>query len=339
MRVFVTGGAGFIGCNLAAHHIHKADEVVVFDDLSRTGTAKNVDWLKALGGDRFTFIHGDVRDHEHVVAALPRDADIVYHMAGQVAVTTSVQKPREDFEVNALGTFNVLDAVRVNVPEAVFFYASTNKVYGELADVRVVEKPSRYDYADCPDGISEEQPLSFHSPYGCSKGCADQYVRDYARIYGLRTVVFRQSCIYGTRQFGIEDQGWVAHFCIAAAQGRPLTICGDGKQVRDILWIGDLVAAFAAAYRHIDTCAGEVFNIGGGPENTMSVWYEFKKYLVALSGRPVDAAFDKWRSGDQKIYMSDIRKAKRVLGWAPTVDVQQGITRLWQWVVENPGLF
>jgi CDP-paratose 2-epimerase len=338
MKVLITGGAGFIGCNLANYHLDQGDEVVVFDDLSRKGTQKNLDWLKE-GHDSLIFVRADVRDYGAVCDTISSEVDRVYHMAGQVAVTTSVQDPRKDFEVNALGTFNVLEAVRVYAPDAMIFYASTNKVYGAMEEIQVVEKGTRYDYRDYPYGIPESQPLDFHSPYGCSKGAGDQYVRDYARIYGLRTVVFRQSCIYGTRQFGVEDQGWLAHFCIAARMGHPITIFGDGKQVRDVLWVDDLIRAYQDAADHIDTATGEIYNIGGGPENTMSIWAEFGPLLERLARRAIPVAYAEWRPGDQAVYIGDIRKAERELGWEPEVSVNEGVEKLWQWVDRNPKYF
>src|SRR5229473_1426803 len=226
--------------------------------------------------------------------------------AGQVAVTTSVTDPRTDFDINALGTLNVLEAARLAGRRPPIVTTSTNKVYGELEQVAVVEERRRYRFADRPDGISEDQPLDFHSPYGCSKGAADQYVRDYARIYGLPTVVFRMSCIYGPRQFGTEDQGWVAHFVISALTGKPITIYGNGKQVRDVLFVDDLVRAFRLAADNIDTVAGEVFNIGGGPPNTLSVWDEFGELLRGLTNRTITVEFEDWRPGDQPCYVSNI---------------------------------
>jgi CDP-paratose 2-epimerase len=338
MRVFITGGAGFIGCNLADYHLRRGHTVVVFDNLSRRGTDSNLAWLRQNHGERLSFVHGDIRDAEALCAALPPDAERVYHLAGQVAVTTSVLDPREDFTINALGTFNVLEAVRAGAPRAVLLYASTNKVYGEMADAAIVEDALRYRYRDRPDGIGEEQPLDFHSPYGCSKGCGDQYVRDYARIYGLRTVVMRQSCIYGTRQLGVEDQGWVAHFCIAASLGRPISIYGDGKQVRDVLWIDDLIAAYEAAAQHATT-AGQIYNIGGGPGETMAVWKEFGPMLQELAGQPLAVRHAAWRPGDQLVYISDIRKAERELGWRPQVSIGEGIQRLWRWIGAHRELF
>jgi CDP-paratose 2-epimerase len=339
MEVFITGGAGFIGSNLADYHLRRGDRVVVFDNLSRRGADCNLEWLQQRYGERLDFRYGDIRDYDALATALPADAARVYHMAGQVAVTTSIVNAREDFEINALGTFNMVEAVRHTAPGAVLFYASTNKVYGGMETVATAEDGVRYRYVDYPDGIGEAYPLDFHSPYGCSKGAGDQYVRDYARIFGLKTVVMRQSCIYGPRQLGVEDQGWVAHFCIAAQYGRPISIYGDGKQVRDVLWIDDLVAAYEAAADRIDVAAGQVYNLGGGPRNTMSIWTEFGPILERLAGRPIPVTYGDWRAGDQHVFVSDIRKAERELGWQPCVSVDEGIERLWQWVGAHPELF
>ena len=339
MKVFITGGAGFVGANVADHHLGLGDEVVIFDNLSREGTSGNVDWLRERHSDRPGLVHGDIRDFASLRDALAPGADRVYHLAAQVAVTTSVREPRDDFEINALGTFNVLEAVRRSAPEAVVLYASTNKVYGAMESVAIVEEETRYRYRDLPKGISEDRPLDFHSPYGCSKGSGDQYVRDYARIYGLRTVVLRQSCIYGERQMGAEDQGWMAYFCIAARLGWPITIYGNGKQVRDVLWIGDLIDAYDKAASQIDASAGEIFNIGGGPSKTVSVWREFGPMLERQAGSALSVTFGDWRPGDQPVYVSDIRKAERVLGWRPKVSVEEGVGRLWRWVDANTTLF
>jgi CDP-paratose 2-epimerase len=339
MKVFITGGAGFIGCNLADFHLKQGHEVIIFDNLSRRGTDCNLTWLQERFGDQLTFILGDIRDFEALRSALPSNVDRVYHMAGQVAVTTSVINPREDFDINALGTFNMLEAIRNVAPQAITFYASTNKVYGGMESVSIVENGTRYEFRDFPYGIPEEHPLDFHSPYGCSKGSGDQYFRDYARIYGLKTIVMRQSCVYGTRQLGVEDQGWIAHFCIAAFQGRPVTIYGNGKQVRDVLWIDDLIAAYEAAAARIDLTAGQTYNIGGGPDNIVSIWMEFGPMLEKLAGHPIPVNCAEWRPGDQLAYISDIRKAERDLGWKPQVSITEGVERLWHWIRENPELF
>jgi CDP-paratose 2-epimerase len=338
MHIFITGGAGFIGSNLAHHYLAQGHVVTVFDNLSRKGSDKNLAWLQSNHGSALKFVKGDVRDYA-ALADTVQGAERVFHMASQVAVTTSVVDPRTDFEINALGTFNVLEAVRASAPQAVVYYASTNKVYGGMEEIAVVEEATRYRYSDLPGGIPESQLLDFHSPYGCSKGAGDQYVRDYARIYGLRTVVFRQSCIYGTRQFGVEDQGWVAHFVIAAVRGRSINIYGNGKQVRDVLWVQDLVRAYDLAAEHIDVAAGRIYNVGGGPENAMSIWAEFGPILQELAGHPIPVKFGEWRPGDQPVYISDIGRAKRQLGWSPRVGLKEGIGRLWDWVSQNPALF
>jgi CDP-paratose 2-epimerase len=339
MRYLITGGAGFIGSNYVRRLVERDERVTVYDNLSRRGAEANLAWLRdEFGADAFTFVRGDVRDAA-LLAATARDAEVIVHLASQVAVTTSVLQPREDFECNALGTFNVLEAARLSGRHPVMLYASTNKVYGGMEDVEVVEGETRYRYRDLPEGVPESKPLDFHSPYGCSKGAGDQYVRDYARIYDLPTVVFRQSCIYGPRQFGVEDQGWVAWFIIAAVLGKPITIYGDGKQVRDVLYVEDLLDIYDTAVAQIDGVAGEIYNVGGGPENVLSIWQEVGPLLERLLGRRIEVAWDDWRPGDQRIYVSDIRKAGRELGWRPNVDVEEGIRRLYQWVVDHLTLF
>ncbi len=337
-KILVTGGCGFIGSNLMDRLLARGENAVAFDNLSRRGAVKNAAWLREKYGKKLEVIEGDVRD-ARAIADAARDADIIYHFAAQVAVTTSVTDPRNDFDVNALGTFNTLEAARASGKNPVFVFSSTNKVYGGMEDVLVVEQATRYAFSDLPGGVSEAQPLDFHSPYGCSKGSADQYVRDYARIYGLRSVVFRQSAIYGYRQFGEEDQGWLAWFIIAAVTGKPITIYGDGKQVRDMLFIDDLLDGYDAARKHIDRVAGRVYNIGGGPRNTISVWTEFGPMLEKLHGSPIPAKYGDWRPGDQKVCVYDISKAHRELGWQPKVNVQTGVERLYRWVKENQSLF
>lgn len=338
-KYLVTGGAGFIGSNYVHRLLSRGEHVTIYDNLSRAGASKNLAWLEeTFGKNGSRLIVGDVAAASHLTEAA-RDADVVIHLAGQVAVTTSVVHPREDFEANALGTFNALEAARASGRNPVFVYASTNKVYGGMEDVALAEEPMRWRYADLEHGCPETQPLDFHSPYGCSKGAGDQYVRDYARIYGLRTVVMRQSCIYGPRQFGIEDQGWVAWFVIAAVMGRPITIYGDGKQVRDVLHVDDLLDAYDAAIEQIDLAAGQVYNIGGGPENVMSVWAEFGPMLERLLGKEIPVARGDWRPGDQKVFYADIRKAERELGWKPKIGVEKGVERLFEWVKENQDLF
>jgi CDP-paratose 2-epimerase len=337
--ILVTGGAGFVGSNLVNNLLNDGYQVTVFDALLRRGTEHNLTWLQRRHGvGRLRFVQGDVRDFE-ALRPVAAEAKIIYHLAGQVAVTTSVEDPRTDYEVNAQGTFNVLEAARLGGHHPAVVFTSTNKVYGGMDDVAVVEGTTRYEYRDYPEGISESQPLDFHSPYGCSKGAADQYVRDYARIYKLPTVVFRMSCIYGPRQFGNEDQGWLAHFLIAALTGHPITIYGNGKQVRDVLFVDDLVRALRLAAENIDVTAGQVFNIGGGPANTLAVWQEFRELLADLKGEKVPVRYDDWRPGDQPCYVSDIRKAKQCFGWEPQVSKEEGVGQLWEWVSSHRSLF
>jgi CDP-paratose 2-epimerase len=337
-RILVTGGAGFIGSNLCHRLLSEGHDVTIYDNLGRRGTEKNVAWLRENHGESFALVDADVRDYPAVQRAV-EGHEVVYHLAAQVAVTWSVSDPREDFQINALGTLNVLEAARSCSSPPIVLLTSTNKVYGAMEEVEIVEMDTRYAYASLPEGVSEAQPLDFHSPYGCSKGAADQYVRDYARIYGLKTVVFRMSCIYGPRQFGVEDQGWVAHFIISSILGRPITIYGDGKQVRDILYVDDLLAAFELAVDRIDVSAGQVYNVGGGPENTISVWAEFGPMIAELLGHRVGVVYDEWRPGDQPVYVSDTSKAQRELGWQPRTSARQGIEQLFQWVTENKSLF
>lgn len=338
MNIFITGGAGFIGCNSADYFLQQGHTVTLFDNLSRAGGPANLAWLQERHNKHLHFVRGDVRDYDALLAAIP-GADVVLHLASQVAVTSSVQNPREDFEINALGTFNVLEAVRHRCPEAAVLYASTNKVYGSMEAARVTLQGNRYGYTDYPYGIPETYPLEFYSPYGNSKGAGDQYTIDYARIYGLRTLVFRQSCIYGQRQFGVEDQGWVAHFVIAVAKNRPITIYGDGRQVRDLLHVSDLIRAYESGIARIDELRGEAFNLGGGPANTLSVWTEFGPLLETLAGRPIPVTYGEWRPGDQRVFIADIRKAAEQLNWQPTISPVAGIRDLYAWVTANPHLF
>lgn len=338
MHILITGGAGFIGCNAADYFLRRGDAVAIFDNLSRRGAAANLAWLQERHGARLHFVRGDVRDYAAVAAAMA-GADAVLHLAGQVAVTTSVHRPREDFEINALGTFNVLEALRQVAPHAALINASTNKVYGGMEQVTVADWGERYGYADLPHGVSEATPLDFHSPYGCSKGAGDQYTIDYARIYGLKTVSLRQSCIYGPRQFGVEDQGWVAHFVIAAVLDRPINVYGDGKQVRDLLHIDDLLRAYDLAFARAEQVAGQAFNLGGGPANALAVWTQFGPLLERLVGRPLRVTYGPWRPGDQRVFIADTRKAARLLGWQPTIAPADGIADLYHWVAAQRALF
>jgi CDP-paratose 2-epimerase len=331
-KMLITGGAGFIGSNAAVHFVQKGWEVHLFDSLQRRGTESNLDALRAEIDVGFT--RGDIRDDEAFVACIRQEGpfDAVLHLAAQVAVTTSVADPREDFEVNALGTFNVLESVRRHTPKAKVIFASTNKVYGDLRNHQVVKGESGYEFSDIPNGVDESTLLDFHSPYGCSKGAADQYMHDYSRIYGLRTYVLRQSCIYGTRQVGIEDQGWVAWFAIAALLGKPITVYGDGHQVRDLLWVEDLVDLYERCL--LSDHHGLVLNVGGGRNNCLSVRGALKE-IGNLRGAPLKPVEADWRPGDQKCFYSNNSAARRVLGWQPTTTVKDGLARLWAWVRAN----
>ena len=332
MRVVITGGAGFIGSNLTSYFLEHGNEVVVFDNLSRPGTAINANWLNSLHG-KLRIVTADVHDYD-ALRSVVRGADAIYHLAAQVAVTASVADPRLDFEVNAQGTFNVLEAIRSECPSAFLAYSSTNKVYGAMEDWEVLKDRRRYIYAAHPEGVPEDRPLDFHSPYGCSKGTGDQYVRDYARIYGLNSVVFRQACIYGPHQFGNEDQGWVAHLVVQAAKGRPITIYGDGFQVRDVLHVDDLVLCYARAIERSSAIRGQVFNVGGGPGSTLSL-NELVAYLESKFERHLQYQFADWRPGDQRVYISNIRKAAEILDWEPSIGVERGLDQLISWVAEN----
>jgi CDP-paratose 2-epimerase len=339
MNFLITGGAGFIGSNCADNFLNQGHSVTIFDNFTRPGSHMNVAWLhERFDEPQLRVVEGDIRHYEALLNAV-NGVEVVLHLASQVAVTLSILDPREDFESNALGTFNVLEAVRNAAPQAAILYASTNKVYGGMENVQISEEASRYTYTDHVYGIPETYPLDFHSPYGCSKGAGDQYVRDYARIYGLRTLVFRQSCIYGRRQFGVEDQGWVAHFAIAAAKGQPITIYGDGKQIRDLLHISDLIKAYEQGIARIDNLASEVFNIGGGPENTLSIWAEFGPLLEEQCGRSIPIERSDWRPGDQRVFVADIRKAQEQLEWRPRVSPRDGIADLYSWITSNIDLF
>jgi len=334
-KILITGGAGFIGINVAAYYIKRGAEIIIFDNLSRRGADLNLKWLREQGN--FNFVKGDVTDYKKIVSVFKKDKNInvVFHEAAQTAVTTSVKNPRQDFNDNALGTFNLLEALRNFSPKTILIYASTNKVYGDLKDIPLKEDKKRYTFKDLryKKGISEKQLLDFHSPYSCSKGAADQYVRDYARIFGLRTVVFRQSCIYGPRQFGVEDQGWTAWFIIASLLGKPLTIYGDGKQVRDLLYIDDLISAYDLVIKNIDKTSGQIYNIGGGYKNTLSL-LELIDYLKNF-GPKIKYSFSKVRAGDQKIFISDNSRAKKHFGWSPKVSIDEGIKNLYSWISEN----
>lgn len=337
-KILITGGAGFIGSNTAAYYLNKGVKVAVLDNLSRPGARLNVKWLASLGG-KLEIVKADIRYNQRILNREVERADAVIHLAAQVAATTSVRNPREDFETNAVGTFNLLEAIRNSKRKPPFIYSSTNKVYGNMENVKVKKLKTRYAYVDYEKGISEDFPLDFHSPYGCSKGAADQYTRDYARIYGLPTVVFRQSSIYGPRQFGMEDQGWIAWFIIAALLDRQINLDGDGLQVRDVLYINDLVELFDTTLQNIDKVKGEVFNVGGGHKMTLSVWSEFEPMLREMLGKKVKIKYFDWRPGDQRIYVSDIRKVRKFLGWEPKTTVEEGVEKFFNWAKNNKKLF
>jgi CDP-paratose 2-epimerase len=337
-KILVTGGAGFIGVNAASHFASRGWDVTVVDNLSRRGTDQNLSWLMQQH-PAIRFERLDIRDATAMEGVLhDQQPQMVLHLAGQVAVTTSYQNPREDFEINALGTFNILEAVRHKAPDAFVLFSSTNKVYGGLESVPVVQGPNGWQFRDLKGGIPESQPLDFHSPYGCSKGVADQYTIDYARIYGLQTCNFRQSCIYGTRQFGIEDQGWVAWFSIAALLGKPITLYGDGWQTRDVLDVRDLVQAYEVAWERRQSIAGQAFNIGGGPDNTLCLrdLLRFLEEELSVSLQPAIAAP---RPGDQPVFVCDLSRAADKLGWRPQIDVESGVRHLIRWVRDNRELF
>ncbi|MGE0385023.1 MAG: NAD-dependent epimerase/dehydratase family protein [Gammaproteobacteria bacterium] len=335
-RFLITGGCGFLGANLAAEALARGAELCVFDNLSRVGSARNLEWLRDQGG--FGFVHGDVRNAHDVERAVAQfKPEVVFHVAGQVAMTTSLQAPRMDFEINALGTLNVLEALRVHAPRAALFYSSTNKVYGDLEWLAYEEGATRYTVPGHPGGFDESLPLDFATPYGCSKGAADQYIRDYARVYGMGTVVFRHSSMYGGRQFPTVDQGWIGWFCREAlarasdpAAG-PIEIAGNGKQVRDVLHADDMRRLYFAAVERIDLVRGEIFNVGGGMGNSLSL-LELIDLLAGQVGRALPLLHNPPRPSDQKSFVADIGKAGRLLGWRPQVDAATGVRAMLDWL-------
>jgi CDP-paratose 2-epimerase len=337
--VLVTGGAGFIGSNIAHRLASEGHDVLVFDALSRPGVERNLHWLQSCHPKRVSFVRGDVRDEDSLAAAA-RQASAVFHMAAQVAVTTSMVEPREDFDINVRGTLHLLDALRLSGRRIPLIFASTNKVYGDLADVEFRLEGGAYRPAE-PEirahGISEQRPLDFHTPYGCSKGAADQYVLDYARSFGLPTAVLRMSCIYGERQMGTEDQGWVAHFLIRALSGEPITLYGDGHQVRDILDVRDAVDAYMAAWRQIEAISGRAFNLGGGPDNAVSL-RQIVAEIGELTGREPDLRFDDWRAGDQRYFVADTRLICSTMGLKPARGWREGVADLAAWLAAERGL-
>jgi CDP-paratose 2-epimerase len=334
-NVLITGGAGFIGINTSEFYLKNGDSVTILDNFSRKGSKENIKSLKDAYKSQLKIVEQDVRDNNQVLKNSVQSADLIFHLAGQVAVTTSIANPREDFEINALGTFNVLELARKSKKNPIFIYSSTNKVYGNLNRLKIVKTAKRYKFADLPYGVNESYPVDFYSPYGCSKGTADQYVHDYHRIYGLRSIVFRQSCIYGPHQFGVEDQGWVSWFLIALRLGQKITIYGDGKQVRDLLYVSDLVNGYNLAISNIDKTSGKIYNIGGGINNSISIWKDLEPVIRELTGQIFKVAYADERPGDQKIYISDTRLAKKDFGWKPMVGVKDGIGKLHDWIKEN----
>lgn len=334
MKMLITGGSGFIGTNAAVYFSKKGWQVTVVDDFSRSGSRTNEAFLRA-SVPGITIIEMNVADTGRAVSEHIEGGayDVIIHAAAQVAVTTSVTEPMMDFNTNAFGTLAVLDGARRATKKPIVLFTSTNKVYGGLEHVAVKDEGTRYVFPDMPYGVPEEMLLDFHSPYGCSKGAADQYVRDWHRIYDVPTVVFRQSCIYGSHQFGIVDQGWVAFLTMRALFGKPITIYGTGKQVRDILHVNDLLRAFNAAIENIGKTKGQIYNIGGGPEYTSSI-LEFVSFLKKKVDT-VPVAHSDWRPGDQKLYISDIRKAERDFGWKPEIALEQGFDDMFAWIKEN----
>jgi CDP-paratose 2-epimerase len=337
--ILITGGAGFIGCNIANRLAGEGHRILIYDALSRPGVETNLAWLEEQHGAKIERLIADVRD-EDALARAAREAKAVFHMAAQVAVTTSLVDPREDFEINLRGTLNLLDALRLKGDGTPLIFASTNKVYGDLADIDFRLEGQRYVPQD-PDvaehGISETRPLDFHTPYGCSKGAADQYVLDYARSFGVPAAVIRMSCIYGLRQMGTEDQGWVAHFLIQALEGKPITLYGDGYQVRDILDVSNAVEAYLHTWQRIDQVSGRAFNLGGGPANAVSL-RELLAHISALLGRELDVRFSDWRAGDQRYFVADTRLINAELGLSPAVPWKEGVARLADWLRESRGL-
>jgi len=336
MKLLITGGCGFLGSNLASDALTRGDDLVVFDNLYRNGSRENLTWLQTQG--KFTFEHGDIRNQNDIARVIQAfKPDAIFHLAGQVAMTTSIANPRMDFEVNVMGTHNLLEAVRQHAPNATVVYSSTNKVYGDLEQYTYVETDTRYQCVEHPNGINEQTQLSFHSPYGCSKGAADQYMLDYARIFGLKTVVFRHSSMYGGRQFATYDQGWVGWFCqktIETSKGllkEPFTISGTGKQVRDVLHADDMKRLYMAAVNHIDRATGQAFNVGGGIENSLSL-LELFALLERIANVKLGYTKLPVRESDQRVFVSDLAKAKQLLNWQPAVSAQEGVARMVEWV-------
>lgn len=339
MKLLITGGCGFLGSNLAAHAIEKGMDLVVFDSLYRAGSLANLSWLKGKGA--FRFIHGDIRNQNDVTRLIQDFCpDAVFHLAGQVAMTTSIENPRLDFEVNVVGTHNLLEAIRLYAPETTVVYSSTNKVYGDLEQYRYRETDTRFECIDKPNGFDESTPLDFHSPYGCSKGAADQYMLDYARIFGLKTVVFRHSSMYGGRQFATYDQGWIGWFCQQAVETKkglltqPFTISGTGKQVRDVLHAEDMVDLYFAALKNSDLIRGQAFNVGGGIANSLSL---LELFTLLEEFVDVELSYTRLapRESDQRVFVADITKASERIGWNPKVTARDGVQRMLGWIRDS----
>jgi CDP-paratose 2-epimerase len=335
MKILITGGLGFIGVNTALT-LGNNHEIFVIDNLSRKGNIENYTTLKKKLN--FTLFNKDIRNYFDLEEIFKQNKfDAIIHLAGQVAVTSSYRNPREDFEINCLGTFNILECIRKYSPDTILLFSSTNKVYGDFKS-EIEEKDTRYIYGNEVKGISEDQKLDFHSPYGCSKGSADQYVRDYHRMYGLKTVVLRQSCIYGSNQFGIEDQGWVSWFSIASLFDKNITVYGNGKQVRDVLHVSDLIELYMSVIDNIEICSGKIYNVGGGIDNTLSL-LELLDLLKTKLNKNIQYSFSDWRPGDQKIYISDIENIKKDIGWEPKINVIEGLNLMFDWIIDNKQIF
>jgi len=338
LKLLITGGCGFLGSNLAAHAMGQGYELVIFDNLSRLGSIDNLKWLQNKG--TFTFVHGDIRN-QNDITRLVKDLcpDTIFHVAGQVAMTTSIANPRMDFEINVMGTHNLLEAVRLYAPKASVIYSSTNKVYGDLEQYTYRETDTRYECVEKPNGFDESTTLEFHSPYGCSKGAADQYMLDYARIFGLKTVVFRHSSMYGGRQFATYDQGWIGWFCQKAIETQngflkePFTISGTGKQVRDVIHAEDIITLYNAAVANIDKAKGQAFNIGGGIDSSLSL-LELFGLLEGQIGTKMKFVKIPKRESDQRFFVADIAKAELLLNWKPVVDKKKGLLAMVEWVAD-----
>ncbi len=334
MRAIITGGCGFLGSNLAAGLVASSWPVCLFDNLSRIGSSENLAWVNSLGDLRFE--RGDIRDLESCVALVKSfRPDVIFHFAGQVAMTTSISNPREDFEINTLGTINILEAIRLFAPDCSVIYSSTNKVYGDLAHISFSETLTRYYPPEFPEGLPESIPLSFHSPYGCSKGAADQYVLDYGRIFGIKSAVFRHSSMYGSRQYSTPDQGWIGWFCKEAIRQRtdrrPIVIAGNGKQVRDVLFCDDMVSLYMSAALNIESVSGEAYNIGGGIENSLSLLELFDE-LSSILEYPLNIESSSPRVSDQPFFVANLSKIRSKLDWSPLVSKESGLRSMVDWV-------